>query len=147
MSYIIEFEAGIRMQRQITCLKSTCSDVLLPNITLFLIQTNNFMKAIKRMKEIQKIQRLFHQNNSDPARTRTWNLLIRSQMPYLLGHGAFLETDECQSIEPYWRKRQFSCRCRGGLIAPLCHSEDVVHQKLLTCRLLGKTLEEINENW
>ena len=24
------------------------------------------MKAIKRMKEIQKIQRLFHQNNSDP---------------------------------------------------------------------------------
>ena len=54
------------------------------------------MKAIKRMKEIQKIQRLFHQNNSDPARTRTWNLLIRSQMPYPLGHGAFLE---CQSIE------------------------------------------------
>ena len=59
------------------------------------------MKAIKRMKEIQKIQRLFRQNNSDPTRTRTWNLLIRSQMPYLLGHGAFLETDECQSIEPY----------------------------------------------
>ena len=59
------------------------------------------MKAIKRMKEIQKIQRLFHQNNSDPTRTRTWNLLIRSQMPYPLGHGAFLETDECQSIEPY----------------------------------------------
>ena len=40
------------------------------------------MKAIKRMKEIQKIQRLF-------------------QMPYPLGHGAFLERDECQSIEPY----------------------------------------------
>ena len=59
------------------------------------------MKAIKRMKEIQKIQRLFRQNNSDPTRTRTWNLLIRSQMPYPLGHGAFLETDECQSIEPY----------------------------------------------
>ena len=59
------------------------------------------MKAIKRMKEIQKIQRLFRQNNSDPTRTRTWNHLIRSQMPYPLGHGAFLETDECQSIEPY----------------------------------------------
>ena len=57
------------------------------------------MKAIKRMKEIQKIQKLFHQNNSDPARTRTWNLLIRSQMPYPLGHRAFLETDECQSKE------------------------------------------------
>ena len=24
----------------------------------------------------------------DPARLRTWNLLIRSQMPYPLGHGA-----------------------------------------------------------
>ena len=59
------------------------------------------MKAIKRMKEIQKIQRLFRQNNSDPTRTRTWNLLIRSQMPYPLGHGAFLEIDECQRIEPY----------------------------------------------
>ena len=56
------------------------------------------MKAIKRMKEIQKIQRLFHQNNSDPARTRTWNPLIRSQMPYPLGHRAFLET-KCESKE------------------------------------------------
>ena len=27
----------------------------------------------------------------DPARTRTWNPLIRSQMPYPLGHGAFME--------------------------------------------------------
>ena len=27
----------------------------------------------------------------DPVRTRTWNPLIRSQMPYPLGHGAFLE--------------------------------------------------------
>ena len=25
----------------------------------------------------------------DPARTRTWNTLIRSQLPYPLGHGAF----------------------------------------------------------
>ena len=25
----------------------------------------------------------------DPARTRTWNPLIRSQMPYPLGHRAF----------------------------------------------------------
>ena len=36
------------------------------------------MKAIKRMKEIQKIQRLFHQNSSDTAaRTRAWNPQIR----------------------------------------------------------------------
>ena len=34
------------------------------------------MRAIKRMKEIQKIQILFYQNNIDPARTRTWNLLL-----------------------------------------------------------------------
>ena len=27
----------------------------------------------------------------DPARTRTWNPLIRSQMPYPLGHGAFMK--------------------------------------------------------
>ena len=27
-------------------------------------------------------------NNFDPARIRTWNPLIRSQMPYPLGHGA-----------------------------------------------------------
>ena len=58
------------------------------------------MKAIKRMKEIQKIQRLFHQNNSDPARTRTWNPLIRSQMPYPLGYGAFLKTSKPPSKEP-----------------------------------------------
>ena len=57
------------------------------------------MKAIKRMKEIQKMQRLFHQNNIDPSITRTWNLLIRSQMPYPLGHGAFPETDKPPSKE------------------------------------------------
>ena len=28
----------------------------------------------------------------DPARTRTWNPLIRSQMPYPLGHGAILKS-------------------------------------------------------
>ena len=28
---------------------------------------------------------------SDPARIRTWNPLIRSQMPYPLGHRALLE--------------------------------------------------------
>ena len=44
------------------------------------------------MKEIQKIQILFYQNNIDPARTRTWNPLIRSQMPYPLGYGAFPKT-------------------------------------------------------
>ena len=29
-----------------------------------------------------------HWKNFDPARTRTWNSLIRSQMPYPLGHRA-----------------------------------------------------------
>ena len=28
----------------------------------------------------------------DPARTRTWNPLIRSQMPYPLGHRAVTQT-------------------------------------------------------
>ena len=31
---------------------------------------------------------LFLQKSNDPARTRTWNLLIRSQTPYPLGHEA-----------------------------------------------------------
>ena len=48
------------------------------------------MKAITKIEEIQKLQSLCHQNYSDPARTRTWNPLIRSQMPYPLGHEAFL---------------------------------------------------------
>ena len=30
----------------------------------------------------------------DPARTRTWNLLIRSQTPYPLGHEAEIGQDE-----------------------------------------------------
>ena len=35
----------------------------------------------------------------DPVRTRTWNPLIRSQMPYPLGHGAF--TKKCIYNGPY----------------------------------------------
>ena len=41
-----------------------------------------------------KVMRCFKQNERtkckkhDPARTRTWNLLIRSQTPYPLGHEA-----------------------------------------------------------
>ena len=41
-----------------------------------------------------KVMRSFKQNErtkcekNDPARTRTWNLLIRSQTPYPLGHEA-----------------------------------------------------------
>ena len=31
---------------------------------------------------------LYLREKNDPARTRTWNPLIRSQMPYPLGHGA-----------------------------------------------------------
>ena len=58
------------------------------------------MRAIKRMKEIQKIQILFYQNNIDPARTRTWNPLIRSQMPYPLGYGAFPKTSKPPGKEP-----------------------------------------------
>ena len=33
----------------------------------------------------------------DPTRTRTWNPLIRSQMPYPLGHGAFTEGSFCNA--------------------------------------------------
>ena len=29
---------------------------------------------------------IFKNTSTDPARTRTWNLLIRSQAPYPLGH-------------------------------------------------------------
>ena len=41
---------------------------------LFSILTNSFFKR--------------HCKNGDPARIRTWNLLIRSQTPYPLGHEA-----------------------------------------------------------
>ena len=41
---------------------------------LFSIQTNSFVKR--------------HCTNGDPARIRTWILLIRSQTPYPLGHEA-----------------------------------------------------------
>ena len=43
---------------------------------------------------LTKVMRCFKQNERirckkyDPARTRTWNLLIRSQTPYPLGHEA-----------------------------------------------------------
>ena len=35
---------------------------------------------------------------SDPARTRTWNLLIRSQAPYPLGHRTTCRERNKQSI-------------------------------------------------
>ena len=40
--------------------------------------------------KIRTILRLKNKMN-DPARIRTWNPLIRSQMPYPLGHRACLE--------------------------------------------------------
>ena len=33
-----------------------------------------------------------NKENNDPARTRTWNLLIRSQAPYPLGHRTVART-------------------------------------------------------
>ena len=41
-----------------------------------------------------------YSNSSDPARIWTWNLQIRSQMPYPLGQGAFLRRG--QSVEKAW---------------------------------------------
>ena len=83
---------------------SKCSNATLSNIiTLHMWHLASYvmfitsLKAIKMMKEIQWIQSLLTQNNSDLARIRTWNPLIRSQMPYPLGHGAFLK-DDGQSI-------------------------------------------------
>ena len=43
--------------------------------------------GIKRGKRKKKGRK-----KSDPARTRTWNPLIRSQMPYPLGHRADPQT-------------------------------------------------------
>ena len=48
--------------------------------------------------------------NFDPARIRTWNPLIRSQMPYPLGHGAFCDNRlDFQSQETHlWLRYYFS---------------------------------------
>ena len=49
---------------------------------------------------LTKVMRCFKQNERtkckkyDPARTRTWNLLIRSQTPYPLGHEADIVYNE-----------------------------------------------------
>ena len=42
-----------------------------------------FRKIIARVFSLFYLKKII-----DPARIRTWNPLIRSQMPYLLGHGA-----------------------------------------------------------
>ena len=41
-----------------------------------------------KVKEEKKQQNKTKQKKNDPARIRTWNPLIRSQMPYPLGHRA-----------------------------------------------------------
>ena len=46
----------------------------------------NFL-SIKVMRSFKQNERTKCEKN-DPARTRTWNLLIRSQTPYPLGHEA-----------------------------------------------------------
>ena len=46
------------------------------------------------MRYYFKQNKRFRLKKYDPARTRTWNLLIRSQRPYPLGHEAEIELDE-----------------------------------------------------
>ena len=41
------------------------------------------------------IRKLYPCKKNDPARTRTWNPLIRSQMPYPLGHRATTPFKPC----------------------------------------------------
>ena len=50
--------------------------------------TQKSMHCVKRKTNVKK--ELMH----DPTRTRTWNLLIRSQTPYPLGHEAKTFLDE-----------------------------------------------------
>ena len=50
-----------------------------------IIYCDQAMHRLKFFLKEQKDERL-----NDPARIRTWNPLIRSQMPYPLGHGAFV---------------------------------------------------------
>ena len=49
-------------------------------------KTENILREGKRTKNKRKDCRKMKRR--DPARTRTWNPLIRSQMPYPLGHRA-----------------------------------------------------------
>ena len=47
------------------------------------------------IKKVFSLKRL----SIDPARTRTWNPLIRSQMPYPLGHEVLFELNHLSSIQ------------------------------------------------
>ena len=50
----------------------------------FGLHPHNFVKVIEMTKEIHRIQSLLNQKHCDPARIRTKNPLIRSQMTYPL---------------------------------------------------------------
>ena len=55
---------------------------------------------LKKWKNNPLDTKFVYSNSSDPARIWTWNLQIRSQMPYPLGQGAFLRRG--QSVEKAW---------------------------------------------
>ena len=63
------------------------SELIIVFLPLFSMENRGYFKRGKKEKE--KIRKYWGKmKRRDPARTRTWNPLIRSQMPYPLGHRA-----------------------------------------------------------
>ena len=48
--------------------------------------------ALQLRENMKPFKKIFHPKMNGPVRIRTWNPLIRSQMPYPLGHGAILKS-------------------------------------------------------
>ena len=51
-------------------------------------QTEEKRYCVSLKREKKKTKKTKKKQKNDPARIRTWNPLIRSQMPYPLGHRA-----------------------------------------------------------
>ena len=70
---------------------------------------------------LTKVMRCFKQNErtkrkkQDPARTRTWNLLIRNQTPYPLGHEADILLTVMRNCSPIGHNntKHFLCPVRS----------------------------------
>ena len=77
----------------LTCSMEKVSVTCLEGLEVMLIcQTEGkrycIMCVVEKMERVKKKNWVKKRVKNDPARIRTWNPLIRSQMPYPLGHRA-----------------------------------------------------------
>ena len=75
------------------CMASIVSNIYIASnkVVGIILQFNNIIEGQKVLTLHFDASRSGHQGGikkNDPARIRTWNLLIRSQTPYPLGHRA-----------------------------------------------------------